>query len=392
MIYFIYFLIVVTFIDTFSQLPIISPYAQELGASALLIGLIIGIYSFTNIIGNIISGYYIDQKGIKKIVSLGLMVTGIILITYSFAETPTQLFVVRFFHGLSGGLLVPAAFTYLSNKDPGEKKGKIMAFSGACVGIASIIGPAYGGIMKETLGINFVFSSIGILMIIMSIISYFILPEVQRSHEKKNTKTSGITIELIKRPLLIYGYVGAFSLMFSQGILAYMLPLKVEILGFDSSLSGVLMSTFAIVSTAIFILPTNRLYDKVPYSITMIIGLFILSISLFALEFIVARSLLYIIMGLYGVGFALIFPSMSALVAKNSNVNERGKAYGLFYGFFSFGVIAGALMTGLFTDVFSPFLIGAIVLFINSSLLLIFKDLKVVQDTNYLSVKRASQK
>ncbi|WP_405027655.1 hypothetical protein [Lentibacillus songyuanensis] len=62
MIYFIYFLIVAAFVDTFSQLPIKSPFAQELEASALLIGIIIGMYSFTNIIGNMISGCYIVGK------------------------------------------------------------------------------------------------------------------------------------------------------------------------------------------------------------------------------------------------------------------------------------------------------------------------------------------
>src|SRR5690625_985987 len=79
MIYLIYLFILVSFIDTFSQLPIVSPYALSLGAIPLVIGLIIGAYSFTNIIGNIISGYYIDNKGVKGVASIGLLATAFIL-------------------------------------------------------------------------------------------------------------------------------------------------------------------------------------------------------------------------------------------------------------------------------------------------------------------------
>src|SRR5699024_12812531 len=42
-----------SFLDTFIQLPIITPYAIDLGASHVLTGAIVAIYSFTNMIGNI---------------------------------------------------------------------------------------------------------------------------------------------------------------------------------------------------------------------------------------------------------------------------------------------------------------------------------------------------
>ncbi|UTW69317.1 hypothetical protein KHA80_20975 [Anaerobacillus sp. HL2] len=47
-------------------MPIIAPFAQNLGATNLLIGLIIGMYSLTNMGGNIIAGLWIDKFGRKK--------------------------------------------------------------------------------------------------------------------------------------------------------------------------------------------------------------------------------------------------------------------------------------------------------------------------------------
>lgn len=44
MILLIYLILLVAFIDTFAQMPIISPFAKELGASPFLIGLAVGIF------------------------------------------------------------------------------------------------------------------------------------------------------------------------------------------------------------------------------------------------------------------------------------------------------------------------------------------------------------
>src|SRR5690625_6419693 len=97
MIYLIYLFILVSFIDTFSQLPIVSPYALSLGSIPLVIGLIIGAYSFTNIIGNIISGYYIDNKGVKGVASIGLLATAFFLFGFTLVTTLTHLFFFFFF-------------------------------------------------------------------------------------------------------------------------------------------------------------------------------------------------------------------------------------------------------------------------------------------------------
>lgn len=353
MVYLIYLLIVVAFIDTFTQLPIISPFAEGIGASALMIGVIIGMYSFTNIAGNMVAGIYIDKRGAKGMLTVGLLLTGIILIFYSFVTTPIQLLLVRVFHGFTGGLLVPTAFTYLANHNAQVKQGKTMALSGAGVGIASVIGPAYGGIVGSNYGPQTVFISISILMIVTAVIAYFFLPEKTvkstRSLNTDDTAKIGIAV-LFKRAGLLISYGGAFALMLGQGILAYALPLRIEGLGFNSSLSGILLSSFAITATLIFILPTNRIFDRFSQTSMMMIGLIILSISLFMLEFAGNIGFLFGIMVFYGIGFALIFPSINALVAMNTGLSERGRAYGLFYSFFSLGVVGGSIFTGIFIE------------------------------------------
>ena len=51
-------------------------------------------------------------------------------------------------------------------------------------------------------------------------------------------------------------------------------------------------------------------------------------------------------MMIYGIGFAILFPSINALLVENTTDDNRGKAFGLFYAFFSLGVVAGSFTVG----------------------------------------------
>lgn len=365
---FIYAIVIIAFIDTFSQLPIMSPFAFSLGASTAVIGFVVGMYSFSNMLGNILAGYLIDKRGAKIVLVLGLLITGIFIGFYTLVKTPEQLLMVRFLHGLSGGFLVPAAFTLISYTGKKGKQGKSMALSGAAVGISAIVGPAFGGIVANKLGLQWVFIPISIIMIVMSAVTLFLLKELKPNKlEPSKVPTNSSFIQLFQTPLLVVAYLGAFSLMFAQGALAFLLPLKVAALGFGSQFSGLLLSTFGIVAIIIFLLPTNKLFDHLKHQYVLITGMIIISIALFALSLANQMPILFIIMVLYGIGFACLFPTINALIVKSTSPSTRGKAFGLFYAFFSLGVVLGSSIIGILTLSYdSGFMIGATVLILNA--------------------------
>src|SRR5690625_6390308 len=67
----------------------------------------------------------------------GMILVSAILFLYPLTVTGWQLFIARFFHGLAGGLLIPAAFAYVGDNSKPETRGKTMAFTGAGIGIAA---------------------------------------------------------------------------------------------------------------------------------------------------------------------------------------------------------------------------------------------------------------
>ena len=83
---FVYLIVFFSFFDLFSQLPVMSPFAFSLGATPFLVGLAVGMYSFSNTIGNIISGFMTDKKGPYLILVLGIFASALSLFLYSFVS------------------------------------------------------------------------------------------------------------------------------------------------------------------------------------------------------------------------------------------------------------------------------------------------------------------
>ncbi|RLQ90716.1 MFS transporter [Planomicrobium sp. Y74] len=342
---FIYIIIFFAFFDLFAQLPIISPFAIELQATPFLTGLAVGMYSLSNTFGNVISGIFSDRKGPFAILVAGLLLTAAFLFTYSLAEGPYSLLSIRFLHGLSAGLIVPAAFTYLANRTDHSRRGKGAAVSGAFVGLAAIIGPAYGAIYSSRTSVPETMLLTGSMLLILGILSLFLLNRTVK--KRKELVAEPLTFNMvILNTGLLRAFMGAFFLMFSQGVLAYMLPLKVSGLGLPTEMSGLLLSVFGIAAILVFLLPVNRLFDVVQPVYTLIAGFLLMGTSLFLLSSASAASLLYFSMISYGIGFALLFPSINSLLIDSTTERSRGKAYGYFYAFFSIGVVAGSSFTG----------------------------------------------
>lgn len=341
-IWLVYAIVFFTFIDLFAQLPVMSTFAASLGATAMMAGFAVGMYSLANMAGNVLAGRLTDKYGAYAVLSAGLLATGIALLLYRAVDSVAGLLSVRFLHGLLGGLITPAAFTYVANETRRERQGSRTAVTGAFVGMAAIIGPAYSGIMASRFSVPFVFTTVAAVGFGLFLLTVQVL------------RTGGTAVKARGKPSrlklnggLLQAFAAAFFLMVSQGALAYLLPLHVDALGYNSRLAGTLLSMFGIVAVLVFLLPTNRMFDRRPPDLVAFAGLSILGLCQLLIGRLEGMAALYGVMALYGVGFALLFPSMNTLLIRSTEKENRGLAYGVFYALFSVGTVAGSSGLGL---------------------------------------------
>ncbi|MER1958164.1 MAG: MFS transporter [Solibacillus sp.] len=346
----VYAIIFFSFFDLFVQLPIMSTYALSVGATTFIAGIVVGLYSFMNTFGNIFSGVFTDKIGAFRILVFGLITSSLSLLCYQLVDSPEILLLVRCIHGFSSGFITPAAFTLLANIRRANEQGSGSAVTGSFVGIAAIVGPASSGILASKVSVPDVLSMVAVYGIILLIglfifLRKFPLPKRKEQHTKEKLKWN---LGIIK------SYGGAFFLMFSQGVLAYLLPIHVQDLGYGSRMSGTLLSVFGIVAVLIFILPTNRIFDYVNAQVTLLIGVTLLGVAQIGIGLAQETLLLYGILAVYGVGFAFLFPSINSILIEATSEKTRGKAYGYFYAFFSIGVVAGSSLLGILDLVGTP--------------------------------------
>lgn len=361
---FLYFIIVICFLDLFVQLPIITPFALSLGADEYTAGIIVAIYSLFNIVGNVFGGFLSDKVGRRNMLLIGMGAQIIILLAYTVVPSVGLLILIRIIHGFSSGLLTPAAFSLVADISKKSAIGRSMALTGVSIGVAAVIGPALGGIISSQASYQTVY-------LVMSIIFVFgiilILTTVKESTTKQSREKHYQTNfkQIIARPSLIVAYISAFTLMVSNGSLAFGLPLKVSGIGLSEQSTGAMLSVFGIVAILIFATPINRIYTKFSPVSLVSAGIFIVGIAMMFLHAAPSTIFIYIVMVIYGVGFSFIFPSMNKIIGQNTEMHERGKANGVFYSFFSLGSVAGSYLSGIFATYFeTPFLFIGLMLII----------------------------
>lgn len=357
-----YVLIMIAFFDMFSQLPIMSTFAAEIGGTPFLIGLVVGMFSMTNMVGNILVGPLLARWKAKPILAWMMFLTGCGVLLYTMVDNIYFLLAIRFLHGLANGFLTPCLFTLVANDSKEHAQGKSMAMSGAAIGLSAIIGPAFGGIMKKTAGIEMVFLVVGILFIVTSIIVFFVVPNRDTVTEKKDSLQD--YIQLVRNQGVWISLCTSLGIMFTLGTLTYLLPLKVQNLGMSSATSGTLLSTFGISAVIIFATPLNRMFDKYSPLFFMKAGKIIIAIVLVFLTFATTKAGLYSLLAIYGVGYAFLFPSSTRWLVSQVSIPQRAAAFGLYYACFSLGVIFGSFTAGLLGGGNSAFLCSGIILLI----------------------------
>ena len=105
----------------------------------------------------ILAGWLTDARGRRRIFALGVAGFGASSILSGLAPSVEWLVVCRVLQGLAGALIVPGSLALVTASFSGEEQGRAFGvWSGASAGL-SILGPAVGGLLVDTLSWRAVF-------------------------------------------------------------------------------------------------------------------------------------------------------------------------------------------------------------------------------------------
>ena len=354
----------VAFMDLFMQLPVVATYARSLGAAAAMIGVTVGMYSATNLLGNLGAGVMLDRMDRKRLVVIGMILTAASLYAYSFVDTPVQLLVLRAFHGLFAGVLAPGAFAMLGDRSRSQRV-RSMGMSGSLIAVSAVIGPLLAGWISVELGYEAVFVTSATLMLVAALAFLVLVPGTDHSSGEPSHDRQQVS-SLARNGVLLRVFWAVLVMTFGIGVLTNYLPIIVEEMGGSARTSGIAFATFSLVATALMASPLHRVLDARSRAITIVCGLGFLGVSSLMLAALgAAAAALFPAMVVFGLGFGMLFPSLSASVVDQAGSSQRGTAFGIFYAIYSLGVFVGAVVSGgvsgAFADLGAPFYLAAAV-------------------------------
>lgn len=337
------------FVDVFALLPTVAPHVADLGAGAAGIGLVVGAYSAANLPANIVGGILVDRYGRRRITILGMLAAAVTVALYATATTVGAFILVRLLHGVAGGILVPAVFAAAGDRAQRGTEGRAFGRLGAVIGSAAVIAPATAGAVRQATGTTEVFLGVAGLLLLGAIVALFGVHDapgtVSRSPAARAARPQAMRALLqlapIRRALL-----GTVILTAAVGVLAGFLPGTAEALGAPASAVGGLFTAYAIVAAGLMLSPVAGRVDRNGADGPLALGLVTLGAALVVLA--VAPSLTIAVLGsaLFGAGYGLIFPAVTAATSSSSTVATRGRAFGLFNVAFSLGLAVGPPLIG----------------------------------------------
>ena len=359
--------VLAAFFDLFVQFPTMAPHARNLGASAALVGLIVAAYSITNLFGNLGVGFVLDRWGRNRPIIVGLAITALAVLSYAFVRSPEQLLVARAIHGIGAAALTPGAFSIIGDRVAPDQRGRAMGLAGAMIAVPAMIGPPAAGILRDAWGANAVFFIDSAFLAVTLVAFVAVTRELPASQRPRAaTAATATTDSLLGSPLLWSAFVAQFAITVGVGVLVAHLPLVLENQGESAARAGYSFAIYALVSMLVMASPIGGASDRIGRFGPLFVGLLGVAGGLAVLGMSAGYGVIAVGMAVFGLGYGLVFPAATAMVAEAAGRARRGMAFGIFYAVYSLGVAVGSAgsgrLAGLFEDLVAlPFVISAVV-------------------------------
>lgn len=356
-----------------ARTPLLPLFALYLGASSLLIGIIVGASTVTGIFLKAPSGALSDHIGRKKMLLFGALIFAVMPFSYIFVTVVWMLIIIRIIHGMATSIYGPVANAVVANI-AGKEKGKYLSiFSLIKIGTNAIGGLIGGWLLYylakgQDYNINdfrYAYLFCGILGAFALIIAFFVLPKVEPSIEHRGIKDSfnkifdGLKDTGGNLKILMTSSMESFQNMTIGAAMAFLPILAVKEYHLSVLQAGILWSV--VMGTSVVLKPVmGYLSDRMERWKLISLGMFICGITFVGFTLTSDFYLLTIISASFGLAEAIVTTSTVAYVAEVALAKRLGASLGVFGTIADTGQALGPIIIGILlthTSYFSSFMI-----------------------------------
>lgn len=350
-------------------LPLLPFYADRFGASGLMVGVLVSVYSAAQLVTAPFWGRLSDTFGRRPILLVGLLGSTLSYVVFAYARSVEVLLISRVMAGV-GGATVPVAQAYIADITPPKERAGSMGLIGAAFGLGFIFGPAIGGVLAP-MGLAAPGLAAAALCFSNAVLAFFLLPEsLTRSERDARERVPGavrlrdlrvaLTSPRVLRILtLSFFFTVAFSAMQPT------FPLfGAERFGLAEAGVGYLFAFLGLVSAIMQGGLVRRLVPMLgEVTLIRLCGVpFIVGLVLIAAA--PGIGVLLLALALLAVGFGGTLPSVVSLLSQVAPDEMQGGVLGVSHSVGATARIVGPILAGWAYDALgmgSPYLLGAAV-------------------------------
>jgi len=332
-------------------LPLLPFYSERMGASALVVGLLVASYAACQLVAGPILGQISDRVGRKPVLLVSQLGTLIGFLILSQAQVLWLVFLSRIIDGLTAGNL-SLAQAYISDVTKPEERSKSFAIIGIAFGVGFLIGPAISGFLS-TFGLSAPVYAAAALSFTSILCTWFLLPsrEPAISATRLALMNLGAYAAYFQRPVLrtylIQFFFFAFS--FSTYISGFALFTQRRF-GFGPREVGYLFAWVGFLGIILQGGLIGRLVKRFGERRLIFSGFVSAAIgyTLVGLTFDYHWLYLFSAIGSYGIG--VLRPAITSLVTQSASREEQGVVLGLTQSITSVCQIAAPILAGALID------------------------------------------
>lgn len=330
--------------------PLLPLYAGSLGASGVLLGLVISSFFLIRTFIELPSGYIADSTGRRIPIILGIMLTLIASLWCGFATDALQLIIARGLWGLGTSMFFCVTSTLIVDLFEARRRGRALGTFQGIEFLGSLIGPTLGGYAALYLGFNTAFIIYAVALFPALVVGA--ASKDLRRFNKSQTRLANVglraSLPRLRSWSLMLACSSGFLVFFVEnGVNSTILPIYFNsTLGYDVSIIGLLMGVRSIG----FILSnflTGPLSDRLGRRFFLFVAAALYASTFFLITYLTGFEMLVLLMVMLGVANGMVQVTLPVLAAETVDPSLRGIAIGTFRTSFDIGAIVGPVVTTL---------------------------------------------
>ena len=335
------------FFSSYLRIPVMPLLAATLGAGPAQVGAINGAFMLTAGLLSIPAGLLADRTGRKLPIIAGVIATAVSSLLVTQCHQPGQMAAAYVLFGAGLAAFAPGMLSLVADVTPDHRLGQAYGWYTTAIYSAMTLGPATGGYLAKVMGLRQVFAVSGGLLLAVAVLALLLLPPSPPRHKTDLHAVLAGSFRLLHNRRLLACLLATVGSCIGFGVFLTFIPLYATLHGYDPAQVGLVFAAQAVTNVAGRI-PIGRVADRCERSWLVAAGLICLAVALAMMGQVTQLSQLLGCAVLMGVGMALTFTAIGALIAELIPAVQRGLAMGMYNSCIYLGMMSGSAVMGVF--------------------------------------------